>query len=280
MVQYEYNKYDVTKFMKVVEKSISLLREGDIVSIYKGVRRYTLRKYFLYQGVMTFSIGDKRVELVANDSSVVSITQSRFEEEKYELKSILDEITSNDVFYDIGANTGLYSCFVISECPQCQVIAFEPYPPNVLELKENAEMNDPERISIIDAALSDKSGKVLFSMPNDSNPGHGTSSITEDQTEEYVRSVRGDELISKGKISPPNIVKIDVEGAEPLVIDGIKNVVSKGDCRLVFCELHPSKLSEFDSSTSKIVSQFEEMGYAVRLHSRLGERKVIEARRD
>lgn len=207
-------------------------------------------------------------------------TKSRFQEEKYELEGILEEISSNDVFYDIGANTGLYSCFVANTSSSCQVVAFEPYPPNVSELKENIELNGSEQVSVFDVALSDRSGTISFSAPEDPTPGHGTGSIAEEENCESVRTVQDDELISDDKAPSPNVVKIDVEGAEPLVVDGLRNAPSDGSCRLVFCELHLSRLPEYDCSTSKMVSEFEQVGYDVELHERWGDANLIEAQRN
>jgi methyltransferase, FkbM family len=266
--------------MSLIRREVSLLRKEGLMFFSKRVYGYLRRKIRLYQGMMTLSMNNTSVRLVANDEYVTSKTQSRFQEEEYELMNILEEVKNDDVFYDIGANTGLYSCFVANKCDRCQVVAFEPYPPNITELNNNAELNNPEWISIRNVALSDTFGTVCFSTPDEPTPGHGAGSITDDQSGESVRTVRGDKLISENEAPSPNIVKIDVEGAEPLVVDGLKNALSDRRCRLVFCELHPSALSEYGSNTSKMVTKFEKMGYDVELHDRWGSSNVIEARRE
>lgn len=195
------------------------------------------------------------------------------------MSEIIGELKDGDVFYDVGANTGLYSCIVANSCDQCRVVAFEPYPPNITKLVKNAELNGLEQMSIFKTTLSDTSGTTPITTPEEPTPGHGTSSITDDLNAMSVPTARGDELIAKSRIPPPNIVKIDVEGAEPLVVDGLTTALSEDRCRLVFCELHPPNLSEYGSSVSGMKEKFEALGFSVELHDRWGDAYVLKARR-
>lgn len=266
--------------MEIIRRGVSLLREQSLISFINEVLKYLRRRIEVFRGYTALSVNNTTAQFVVNERDVICKTRSRLQEEEYELVSILREVSEDDVFYDIGANTGLYSCFVSKRCDRCQVVAFEPYPPNITELKANTNLNNPKRISIFDIALSDTSGTISFSTPEEPTPGHGTGSIAGSPTGESVRTRRGDELISDGEVSPPNIVKIDVEGAEPLVIDGLRKALSNDSCRLVFCELHPPELSEYGYSTSKMVTEFEQMGYDVELYKRWGDGHVLEARRE
>lgn len=55
---------------------------------------------------------------------------------------MLQTLESDDVFYDIGANVGTYTCFAGQVVDDGNVIAFEPHPANVDRLRENAEPNE------------------------------------------------------------------------------------------------------------------------------------------
>lgn len=279
-------------FMGLINRVLVNLQENGLFSTVKTVYLSYLRPQLKYlfirlrrnvpkhQPVIKLSICDTSAQFVAYDDTVVKRTRKRFQEEQYELKSIMDELKEDDVFYDIGANTGLYTCFVSNKSNQCQVVAFEPYPPNLIELRDNTELNNSEQISIFDIALSDRSGTTSFSVPSAPNFGYGSGSITGENSGISVDTRQGDELITNDKVRPPNIVKIDVEGAEPLVVDGLRNALGDERCRLVFCELHPPDLSKFDYSTFDIVAEFEQMGYDVKLHERWNNAHVIEARRE
>jgi FkbM family methyltransferase len=200
---------------------------------------------------------------------MVERNHERFNSEKEELANFLGEIRADDVVYDIGANTGLYSLFAANECPDGNVIAFEPYPPNLDLLKQDISRNGFEHIEVIETALSNSVGTIGFSQPNESDIGYGSSAIGPGDNKDTIEvpTTTGDQLIDDGEIPPPNVVKIDVEGAEPLVIDGLERALSAPSCRVVFCEVHlpgterrPS-VEDFDSSATDIQNRFEEFGF-------------------
>ena len=92
-------------------------------------------------------------------------------------------------------------------------------------------------VEVVESALSDDSGSAEFASPTEDvcgaasigSPGiHG----------ERVRTERGDGSVRDGAIPAPTVVKIDVEGAEPLVLDGMRRTLADDRCRLVYCEEH------------------------------------------
>jgi FkbM family methyltransferase len=121
----------------------------------------------------------------------------------------------------------------------------------------------------LNVALSDTSGTIDSSVTEDLSPGHGTASISKDG-DSQVHTVRGDQLINEGEIPQPNVVKIDVEGAEWLVINGLKTALANEKCRVVYCEVHfptdySSRGSIYDHNIemTDIISQLEQCGYKV-----------------
>lgn len=194
-------------------------------------------------------------------------TISRIESEFSELSQVLDTLRENDVFYDIGANTGIYSCFAASLCSE--VVAFEPYEPNVEECERNIQINS-ENINLHNIGLSNKQGTVGLNVPNKPSPGFGSASINSKKKNDLVQTDRGDRLIAEEEFSAPNVVKIDVEGAEPLVLDGLSETLSDSHCRVVFCEVHlPSDSSSRNSiqdhnwKEEQLIKLIENEGYCV-----------------
>lgn len=266
--------------MSIVTRGLSILCKEGLIAFLKKSFHYIKKEFILYRGVTTLSIDDSRVRVNIPSENLFSKTKTRFEEEQDELRVILRELSDGDVFFDVGANTGIYSIFVANNCTQCTVVSFEPYSPNIDELKENIALNNiSDSITIISSALSDKSDTVYFTAPDDSTPGYGTGSISTNQSEISVNTCRGDDLISRNDVPQPNIVKIDVEGTEPLVIDGLTEALSNEKCRMVVCELHPSELSKYDYSSDDIVTEFKKMGYSTDLRSRWSEGSVLTAKR-
>lgn len=189
--------------------------------------------------------------------------------ESFILKDILGEIRPNDVFFDIGAHIGVYSCLVDKKITKGSVFAFEPYPPNVLALNKNIELNNSS-VHVVEVALSDRQGKISFTKESDSISGNSSiiHKLTTDETLE-VNTDKGDSLIASEGIPNPNVVKIDVEGAEPIVIEGLKEALSDKNCRLIYCEIHlPVKgqrpsCEDFGKSFEEIKLTLRDLGFCI-----------------
>jgi|GEM_PF-623360 len=229
-------------------KGISVLRtDGPAAFLrraYRNMRwqlwpteRYLRWRIGSLRNVLSLSIADLEVGMVATDRQSVELTLHRFRTEREELTDFITRLRSDDVVFDIGANTGLYTCFATQKCTAGKVVAFEPYPPNIAELEANIKRNGG-RGRVVEQALSDETGMANLSAPSEASPGHGTASLSEEG--ETVSVVRGDELVQNGTVPQPNVLKIDVEGAESRVIDGLVETLDNEACRLVYCEVHLS----------------------------------------
>jgi FkbM family methyltransferase len=226
------------------------------------------------------TVGGMSADFIAQNRTSIAKTQARIDAERDELTEVIGELNSDDVFYDVGANTGLYTRFAAERCSH--VVAFEPSPPNLSELKRNAALG-PGEVTVVTVALSDTSGTVRLNTPTDATPGHGTASITENRGRIVVGTARGDDMIESVTIPPPNVVKIDVEGAEEAVVRGLKDALADSRCRLVYCEIHKSEWSgaaSRDTTTaSAVAGQLESMGFEIKRFDREGDRFVLRARR-
>lgn len=223
------------------------------------------------RGRYTLGLDGVTVEFSAPNPTVVQRNIGRFRSEKTEIRDFVDEVDEEDVVYDIGANTGLYSLFAGQRCTNGEVVSFEPYPPNVDLLKRDVRRNGLRNVEIVEAALSDSVGTVEFSQPAETDAGFGSSVISPDGsgTTVGVPTTTGDRLISEGEIPEPNVVKIDVEGAEPCVIDGLEDALSSPTCRTVYCEVHlpgvagrPS-VRDFGSTAAEVRDRLAGFGFSI-----------------
>ena len=118
-------------------------------------------------------------------------------------------VDDETVFWDVGAFHGTYA--VIAGNRGADVLAFEPHPGNRDRLETNASLNDLS-IRVSPLALSDQTGTAAFSRP-ERNAEFGADGDGETE----VPVARGDDIGAK----PPDVVKIDTEGHECAVLDGM-----------------------------------------------------------
>lgn len=265
----------------LITRGISIYKEEGATTLLRKtlrkIRRDTYYKSISVRGQYSFTLADHTVTFSAPNPTMVHRNRGRFKSEKAALQDFINEIGHDDVVYDIGANTGLYTLFAAKAYPDGEVIAFEPYPPNLDLLKQDVARNQLQNVEIVDVALSDSVGNIEFSQPDEDDVGYGSSSIETNESEATIEvpTTTGDQLIADGEIPTPNVVKIDVEGSEPLVLEGLEKALSAPDCRTVYCEVHlpagdhrPS-VEDFGSSPEDIESRLKEFGFTVdRLHGR------------
>lgn len=185
-------------------------------------------------------------------------------EERSALESLVSDLRPDDVFYDVGANLGLYSCLA-ADVVNGPVIAFEPHPANADRLEANAAVNRAD-VSVFRQALADSTGEADLAITLDTVGSAGHTLVTDwDPTLDSIAvpKVRGDEFIDREGLPSPTVLKIDVEGAEGAVLAGLSETLSRPDCRLVYCETHADRLEEQGSSVADVRATLESHGFAV-----------------
>lgn len=256
--------------MSLISQGLQILKNDGPVSLVRKGSRYVIdRIYLKVKGKYSLSTNNIEVVFSAPNYTVAQRNKSRFTSEQSIITDLLQELEKDDVFYDVGANTGLYSLFAAKICSE--VIAFEPYPPNTKVFRIDISRNDLSNIELYQLALSNSNGNITFSQPSEEDIGYGSSSIVNEETENSVevQTKTGDSLISEKDISLPTVIKIDVEGSEPLVINGLEETLSEPDCKLVYCEIHlndvdqrPS-IGDFDTSLEDMKSQLRGYGFSI-----------------
>ncbi len=219
---------------------------------------------------------------VANRMERRKILESHNEKELLEI--FLEEIQPGDTVFDIGANIGLYTLPSAMKVKETGAVhAFEPAPPWLERLLENLRLNGFENVEVYGVALSDRNETGDFSMKG--TPGSGMGSIVETYDKHIgagrvekiqVPVVHGGGFLEQQHIPVPNIVKIDVEGAELPVLRGLEKSLKHPICRFVLCEVHPDFMTEPHSKVKELLEQY---GFTCRCTGRQGDNYHIFAHR-
>jgi FkbM family methyltransferase len=154
--------------------------------------------------------------------------------------ALMSELKPGATFFDIGANVGFITILAAKLVgPTGRVIAFEPVPENVAAIRENLALNDITWAEVIDTAVSSEPGTAslivsdvsAFSRLADISIPTGARTTIE----VVVNSI--DAFLRSGEQPAPDLVKIDVEGAELDVIAGMRETLSTHR-PVILCEVH------------------------------------------
>jgi FkbM family methyltransferase len=141
---------------------------------------------------------------------------------EYEERILLEKtVGRGGVVFDIGAHVGFYTLLAsVLVGPEGKVFSFEPVPRNLFFLHEHLRINNISNVKVIRKAVSNSCGIAYF--------GTNASSYTWHFQEDgnlQVETISLDELIAKQFIPIPDFIKIDVEGAEFLVLSGARKLL-------------------------------------------------------
>ena len=141
---------------------------------------------------------------------------------EYEERILFEKAVSRgSIVFDIGAHVGFYTLLAsVLVGSEGMVFSFEPVPRNLFYLREHLRINNISNVKVIRKAVSDSYGMAYFETNVSSSMGH-----FQQDGNLQVETIGLDELIVKQVIPIPNFIKIDVEGAEFLVLSGAKKLL-------------------------------------------------------
>ena len=155
-------------------------------------------------------------------------------------EAMLRHVPAGGVFYDVGANLGFFALLGAHMTgPEGRVLAFEPAPDNAAAIRHNAEVNELLNVEVVEKAVAAAGGEGRLQVVEDQSwskleeygPHPGTEQVLD------VPVIALDEEISAGALPPPDVVKIDVEGAEIAVLEGMARTLAEHRPAII-CELH------------------------------------------
>lgn len=192
-----------------------------VISVYE---KYALLRYwFLFNKKIEFR---GSIFVIGRDVTLFpSVYLGTYE--KCELDILLElELPDNFVFWDVGANVGLYSVVFAKKFPRSQVVSFEPNEQIHELLNENFVRNKISNARVEKSALSNYVGEGMLDLDAQrAGAARITSALEATHVSQMFPVTTGEAFLSANPSLVPQMIKIDVEGHEPEVIAGLREIL-------------------------------------------------------
>ena len=213
--------------------------------------------------VLTGPLRGARILLgsMAGEGGGASVYFNMMEPEK--TAALVEALRPGAVFFDVGANIGFYS-IVASRIlgPAGKVVAFEPSVTNLAYLHRHVELNRATNVLIVPAACADRQSLELFDAGRNRAEGHIAESVGSASTGPYALAPTTTVDAAVGKLGmEPDVLKIDVEGAEVSVLRGAQSMLRRKR-PVIFLEVHS------DTLRSACLEILQPLGYSFQTLSR------------
>jgi len=169
-------------------------------------------------------------------------------------QALVELLEPGMTFYDVGANMGFFSMIAWRRVGlDGRVVSFEPLPESARTLRHNVVLNDAQNVEVVEAAVAAQPGRAELAVTAESVQAHlaeiDTDAPTLGLVDVDVTTI--DAELAAGR-SAPDVIKIDVEGAELAVLEGMRGAFHRHPPKVI-CELH--------GTNAEVCRYFEELGY-------------------
>jgi len=206
-----------------------------------------------------------KLSIIPEDVGISSELQLFKTHEPLTTKLTLEILNEGMVCLDVGANIGYYAFLESKQVGDSgKVIAMEPSPRNFQQLKKNSELNNSSNVDIYNYAAGDKEGTVEFVVSKLSNlskvvvPGR---KIPEGCEIIQVPLIKIDSFIQEKGITNVDFVRMDVEGYEINVFDGMWDTIKKFK-PIIQMEFHIPPIDQKEQL--KFFTTLKDLGYEIK----------------
>jgi FkbM family methyltransferase len=173
-------------------------------------------------------------------------------------------VKKKETIVDIGANIGYYTLLFSSLVgPSGTVYAFEPEPTNFLILKKNATLNHYSNIVLSDSVVSNSEGSAkLFRSKATANNHRIAEDMHEQRQWIHVKKTSLDKYFLN-RNTKINLVKIDAEGSEEKILDGMSELIKRNNHLTLIIEFHPFELLKAHSRPEILLKKICYFGFKI-----------------
>lgn len=170
------------------------------------------------------------------------------------------------IAFDIGANLGVFTCLM--DVQGCHVHAFEPIPETFCRLKKNVQSNKQlNRTHLNCLAIGKEQGLVTFQIDAADAATNrltvsGEAGCNGQISTQLVATISLDDYCAHQNIEKIDLVKLDVEGMEPYVLQGARRLLAEKRIKAFLIEICPVNLRSVGLSPADLYREFQVSGYS------------------
>lgn len=181
--------------------------------------------------------------------------------EKYETELFKKFVKEGYIVVDIGAHIGHYTLIAAGLVgKKGHVFSFEPFPDSYDLLVKNLEINGYPNVTPVQKAISNKIGLIKLFLNMDDTGSHTICGSSNAKANINMQTTTLDDFF-KDKESRINLLKMDVEGAEMLVLEGMEELLKNNQNLTIFTEFSPDMLKRADCSPGAYLNQLVKYGF-------------------
>jgi len=236
-------------------KIIKKIFEGKGLTKFSSVRKiknYALDNFkteFVYvQGNKIFLDDEDCLQLSVNEIT-----------EPVETKLFNDIIKNGEVLVDVGANIGYFTLLMAKLSGSSgKIFSFEPENKNFEILEKNVKINNYQNVVLEKKGVSDRNGVNKFFLSSKNTGMHSLQKIRDDSKEVKIDVIKLDDyFFTLDLVEKISLIKIDVEGAEFQVLNGMKTILKNKNLKLLI-EFIPDHLKKHGTNPSDVLKILED----------------------
>lgn len=201
---------------------------GGIRRMARPLKRLALLRWLQDRATVTLGAGQGRGLRFAPGSGAAHYAGG--DNELAVQDALAHALQEGDCLFDVGANVGFLTVIgALLVGPSGRVVAFEPVARNVAAIRRNAALNGFAQVTVVDKAVSDRSGteRLIRTRSLGGAALAGADTPPDAVGEEEVEVITIDDVVVARAVPPPSVVKIDVEGAELAVLAGMEQTLAR-----------------------------------------------------
>lgn len=167
----------------------------------------------------TINFNNQSFQLDLSTEADISVAAEIFKHREYRIAE--EAIKNAEVILDVGAHKGFFAAYCSALNPKAKIFCVEPEKNNIMALNNNKKNNKLKIVTIIEAALSDKTGQADLVVTADSHNHYLDQIAPEGDSIQKTNTFNFSDLLQEYKIKFISLLKMDIEGGEYAVFDGI-----------------------------------------------------------